>query len=123
MLIIICSVGIDHSQALFWLVNTTKMQVIYETRSCRRFFIFFFSVFNHLFFIYLFFVFLFIIFLWWERVKYAPVIGIPGPPPRVGNIVDTAGLMYRDLTSDECRGCAGLLISRQNTSTLIQIRY
>ena len=39
---------------------------------------------------------------------------------------DTAGLKCQASTSDEsrqCRGCAGVLISRQYTVTLIQIRY
>ena len=44
----------------------------------------------------------------------APVICIPGPPG-AGDTGDIAGLKCRNLTSDvsrQCRGCAGVLISR-----------
>ena len=44
----------------------------------------------------------------------APVICIHGPLG-AGDIGDIAGLMCRNLTSDvsrQCRGCAGVLISR-----------
>ena len=43
--------------------------------------------------------------------------------PRARDSEDTAGLKYQDLTSDESRGCAGVLISRQHTVKLIQITY
>ena len=42
----------------------------------------------------------------------APVICISGPL-RAGDSRDIAGLKCRDLTSGECRGCAGVLIFRQ----------
>ena len=45
---------------------------------------------------------------------YAPVICIPGPLG-AGDTGDIAGLKCRNLTSDvsrQCRGCAGVLISR-----------
>ena len=46
--------------------------------------------------------------------NYAPVICIPGPLG-AGDTEDIAGLKSRNLTSDvsrQCRGCAGVLISR-----------
>ena len=47
-------------------------------------------------------------------MNYAPVICIPGPLGS-GDTGDIAGLKCRNLTSDvsrQCRGCAGVLISR-----------
>ena len=55
----------------------------------------------------------------------APVICIPGSPG-AGDSGDIAGLKCQALTYDasrQCRGFAGVMISRQNTVTLIQIRY
>ena len=49
---------------------------------------------------------------------YAPVIFIPGSL-EAGDSGDIAGPQCRDLTVDEsrqCRRCAGVLISRQNTN-------
>ena len=49
---------------------------------------------------------------------YAPVICIPGSIG-AGDSGDIAGHKCRDLTFDEsrqCRGCAGVLISRQNAN-------
>ena len=49
-----------------------------------------------------------------EQANYAPVICIHGPLG-AGDIGDIAGLKCRNLTSDvswQCRGCAGVLISR-----------
>ena len=84
----------------FKIVNTTKIQDTYKTRSCRfvyhlliaffnYLFLFYFFVFYFFFFFY--FIFIIIIILWWERVNFAPVICIPGPT-RAGDIVDTARL-------------------------------
>ena len=55
----------------------------------------------------------------------APVICIPGSPG-AGDSGDIAGLKCLALTSDvsrQCRGFAGVMISRQYTVTLIQIRF
>ena len=55
----------------------------------------------------------------------APVICIPGPGG-AGDSGDMAGLKCQALTSDvsrQCRGFAGVMISRQYTVTLIQIRF
>ena len=55
----------------------------------------------------------------------APVICIPGSPG-AGDIGDIAELKCLALTSDvsrQCRGFAGVMISRQYTVTLIQIRF
>ena len=55
----------------------------------------------------------------------APVICIPGSPG-AGDSGDIAGLKCQALTYDasrQCRGFAGVMISRQYTVTLIQIRY
>ena len=57
--------------------------------------------------------------------SYAPVICIPGSPG-AGDSGDIAGLKCQALTYDasrQCRGFAGVMISRQYTVTLIQIRY
>ena len=56
---------------------------------------------------------------WWvgcrrEHMYNAPVICIPAPLG-AGDTGDIAGLKCRNLTSDvsrQCRGCAGVLISR-----------
>ena len=56
--------------------------------------------------------------------SYAPVICIPGSPG-AGDSGDMAGLKCQALTSDvsrQCGGFAGVMISRQYTVTLIQIR-
>ena len=56
---------------------------------------------------------------------FAPVIRIPGSPG-AGDSGDIAGLKCLALTSDvsrQCRGFAGVMISRQYTVTLIQIRF
>ena len=48
------------------------------------------------------------------NADYAPVICSPGPLG-AGDTGDIAGLKCRNLTSDvsrQCRGCAGVLISR-----------
>ena len=55
----------------------------------------------------------------------APVICIPGSLG-AGDSGDIAGLKCLALTSDvsrQCRGFAGVMISRQYTVTLIQIRF
>ena len=57
--------------------------------------------------------------------SYAPVICILGSPG-AGDSGDIAGLKCQALTYDasrQCRGFAGVMISRQYTVTLIQIRY
>ena len=57
--------------------------------------------------------------------NYAPVICITGSPG-AGDSGDIAGLKCLALTSDvsrQCRGFAGVMISRQYTVTLIQIRF
>ena len=57
--------------------------------------------------------------------SYASVICIPGSPG-AGDSGDIAGLKCLALTSDvswQCRGFAGVMISRQYTVTLIQIRF
>ena len=59
------------------------------------------------------------------EICYAPVICIPGSPG-AGDSGDIAGLKCLALTSDvsrQCRGFAGVMISRQYTVTLIQIRF
>ena len=59
---------------------------------------------------------------WWLN---APVICIPGSPG-AGDIGHIAGLKCLALTSDvsrQCRGFAGVMISRQYTVKLIQIRF
>ena len=60
-----------------------------------------------------------------QTSKYnAPVICIHAPP-RAGDSGDSVGLKCQVLTSDEsrqCRECAGVLMSRQYTVTLFQIR-
>ena len=66
--------------------------------------------------------------LLWENAfsSYnAPVICIPGSPG-AGDSGDIAGLKCLALTADvsrQCRGFAGVTISRQYTVTLIQIRF
>ena len=57
--------------------------------------------------------------------SYAPVICIPGSPG-AGDSGDIAGLKCLALTSGvsrQCLGFAGVMISRQYTVTLIQIRF